>query len=161
MPAPREPNRGIFSRDLRQRQLPRTIDIPSQVQPSGFAASPGDGENGGADSACIFRLRRAWRNCCFRRRWTRKYGSGCWFPMPFPISTTSNSQYAVRGHYARLRHLPAIDWPGLSTAIATCIITALSTIGCITAKAISSTGRSDHWRLRLRHGRTGLRASLS
>jgi multidrug resistance protein MdtO len=54
------------------------------------------------------------------------------FFAPDAFSNPAHIQFALRGGLAALAGYviyTAIDWPGLSTSIATCIITALSTIG--------------------------------
>ncbi|HET6218903.1 MAG TPA: FUSC family protein [Acidobacteriaceae bacterium] len=54
------------------------------------------------------------------------------FFAPDAFSNPAHVQFAVRGTMAAMATYiiyTAIDWPGLSTSIATCIITALSTIG--------------------------------
>ena len=54
------------------------------------------------------------------------------FFAPDAFSNPAHVQFALRGTMAAMASYmiyTALDWPGLSTSIATCIITALSTIG--------------------------------
>jgi multidrug resistance protein MdtO len=65
------------------------------------------------------------------------------FFAPDAFSNPAHVRFALRGMLASLAGYciyTAIDWPGLSTSIATCIITALSTIGSSRQKQILRLG---------------------
>jgi multidrug resistance protein MdtO len=65
------------------------------------------------------------------------------FFAPDAFSNPAHVQFALRGTLASMAGYiiyTAIDWPGLSTSIATCIITALSTIGSSRQKQILRLG---------------------
>ena len=65
------------------------------------------------------------------------------FFAPDAFSNPAHIQFALRGTLASMAGYiiyTAIDWPGLSTSIATCIITALSTIGSSRQKQILRLG---------------------
>jgi multidrug resistance protein MdtO len=65
------------------------------------------------------------------------------FFAPDAFSNPAHVQFALRGTLAAMAGYiiyTAIDWPGLSTSIATCIITALSTIGSSRQKQILRLG---------------------
>jgi multidrug resistance protein MdtO len=65
------------------------------------------------------------------------------FFAPDAFSNPAHIQFALRGGLAAMAGYviyTAIDWPGLSTSIATCIITALSTIGSSRQKQLLRLG---------------------
>ena len=132
------------------------------------------------------RRRRSRRSCPFCRRWrgsspsSRRHFRGrprsessCRLPWtrnnprafslatPFPTPPTCNLPCAARlAAMASYIIYTAIDWPGLSTSIATCIITALSTIGSSRQKQFLRLMRGDHWRHYLWHWSADLCAAL-
>ena len=120
--------------DLRQRQLPRTIKIPSPPEPSELPLLP-------EMERTVALIPHAFSGT----------ESAEEFFVPPPLgaevrlrlfaadafSNIDHLKFAVRGTLATMLAYvvyQAINWPGLSTAIVTCIFTALSTIGSSTQK---------------------------
>jgi len=116
-------------RSLRQRQLPLAINIVGRPEPSdlpflsemertvGLIPQAFSGTKGAPE---LFLPASIARDVKSR------------FLVPDAFSNPDHLKFAVRGTLATMLAYvtyQAIDWPGLSTAIATCIITALSTIG--------------------------------
>ena len=123
-----------LSRDLRQRQLPRTIDIPSQVQPSGLPLLP-EMERTVALIPHAFSGSGSVEEMLLPPPLDAEVRQRLLVPDAF--SNLDHLKFAVRGALATILAYAiytAIDWPGLSTAVATCIITALSTIGAARQK---------------------------
>jgi multidrug resistance protein MdtO len=117
-----------LERDLKQRKLPRLIEIPSKLEPSELPLLP-------EMERTVAMVSHAFAGS----------DSGSELPIPVPIeeehqslfaadafSNPDHIKFAIRGALATLLAYvayTAVDWPGLSTAVATCIITALSSIG--------------------------------
>lgn len=121
---------AFFREDLAHRRVPRAIEIPGQDQPSDLPLLP-------EMERTVLLIPHAFS------------GSGgsleeAFVPPPLDAGTAdrlivadafSNPDYlkfAIRGGAATLLAYvvyQSIAWPGLSTSVATCIITALSTIG--------------------------------
>jgi len=128
MPAARKPN-------LRTSQKFAAEPIAwrrKYLQPGSalrHAASPGNGANGGADPARVLRFRQR-RRPVFAA--AIGYRGAATAAGPDAFSNPDHLKFAVRGAAATMLAYvvyQAIDWTGLSTAVPTCIITALSTIG--------------------------------
>jgi multidrug resistance protein MdtO len=115
-------------RDLKQRQLPRPIDLSSQVQSSELPLLP-------EMERTVALIPHAFSGS--------ESMDALFLPPPLDevqqrvfvadaFSNPDHLKFALRGMVAALvayATYQAIDWPGLSTAIPTCMITALSTIG--------------------------------
>jgi len=114
--------------DLTQRQLPRQVDIPSQPKPSNLPFLP-------AMERTVALIPQAFTGSESMNEFvlapfdeegpTRMFVADA-------FSNPAHVQFAIRGSLAAMASYAtytAIAWPGLSTALATCIITALSTIG--------------------------------
>lgn len=114
---------------LQQRELPRALDITSQPEPS--------------DLPLLAEMERTVALLPHAFSGT-KDASELYPPAPLDadvrsrllvadaFSNPDHLKFAVRGTLATMLAYvvyQAIDWPGLSTSIATCMITALSTIG--------------------------------
>jgi multidrug resistance protein MdtO len=126
--------------DLRRRQIPRVIEIPSKPEPSELPLLP-QMERTVALIPHIFSDTAS--------------AEQLFVPPPLGVEVRTRLfaadafrnveyfEYAVRGTLATmLAYLVynAVNWPGLSTAIVTCIFTALSTIGSSTQKQILRLG---------------------
>ena len=120
--------------DLRQRQLPRVIEIPNQSERSELPLLPEMERTvtliphafSGTASAEEFFVPPALGTEVRSRLFAGD-----------AFSNIEHLKFAVRGTLATmLAYLAynAIAWPGLSTAVVTCIFTALSTIGSSTQK---------------------------
>jgi multidrug resistance protein MdtO len=117
-----------LERDLTQRRLPRLIEISPRLEPSELPLLP-------EMERTVAMISHAFAGS----------DSVSELPIAAPIeeehqhlfaadafSNPDHIKFAVRGGLATLLAYvayTAVDWPGLSTAVATCIITALSTIG--------------------------------
>jgi multidrug resistance protein MdtO len=115
--------------DLMQRQRPHAIDVASQPEPSHLPLLP--------------EMERT--SALIRQAFSDTKSAEEWFveapldpdvrPRLFVTDALSNVdhlKFAVRGTLAAVFAYVvyhALDWPGLSTAFVTCILTALSTIG--------------------------------
>jgi multidrug resistance protein MdtO len=118
-----------FRRNLQQSQLPRTIDINTEAEPSGLPLLSEMERtvtlipHAFSDSESVDGLPRAMLVAPEAA------------PRLFVADAFSNPdhlKFAVRGTLATMLayvFYQTVDWPGISTAIPTCIITALSTIG--------------------------------
>ncbi len=114
--------------DLKQRRTPRLLEIPTRSQPSKLpflpemertvsliphAFSSSDTVSDLPDATAVLDEPQPWL-------------------VPDAFTNPAHLEFALRGMAATTVAYvvyTAINWPGLSTAIATCIITALSTIG--------------------------------
>jgi len=114
--------------DLKQRRTPRLVEIPTQTQPSELpflpemertvaliphAFSSSDSPNDLPGAVAVEDDRQP-------------------LLAPDAFSSPRHLKFAMRGAAASTAAYfiyTSIDWPGLSTAVATCIITAMSTIG--------------------------------
>ena len=114
--------------DLKQRRTPRLVEIPTQTQPSELpllpemertvaliphAFSSSDGSTDLPGSVTVEDDRQP-------------------LLVADAFSSPRHLKFALRGMAASTAAYviyTAIDWPGLSTAVATCVITAMSTIG--------------------------------
>ena len=120
--------------DLRQRQLPRVIEIPSQSEPSELPLLP-----------------EMERTTALIPHAFSGTASPAEFLVPPPLDAEVRSRLFAADAFSNIEHLKfavrgtlaamlaylaynAAAWPGLSTAIITCIFTALSTIGSSTQK---------------------------
>src|SRR5262249_15122217 len=122
--------------DLMQRQLPQAIDIVNQPQPSDLPLLPemertvalirqSFSGTGGAEEPCVAGPMDV-------KAPSRLF-------VPDALHNLDHLKFAVRGTAATLLAYvvyKAIDWPGLSTAVVTCILTALSTTGSSTQKQV-------------------------
>jgi multidrug resistance protein MdtO len=116
-------------RDLQQRQLPCAIDIARQPEPSDLPLLP-EMERTVALIPHAFSGARSVEELFVPAPIDAEFRSRLLVPDAF--SNRDHLKFAVRGTVATMLAYvvyQAIDWPGLSTAVATCIITALSTIG--------------------------------
>jgi multidrug resistance protein MdtO len=129
-----------FRSDLRSGRLPRAVEIPSQAQASDMPLLP--------------ELERTVALIPHAFSGTENM-EDLFVPPPLDIAVPqrlfasdafSNPDYlkfAVRGTLATMLAYvvyQSIDWPGLSTAVATCVITALTTIGSSRQKQILRLG---------------------
>jgi multidrug resistance protein MdtO len=117
-----------LEQDIQQDRAPRLVDVPAQAQPSEVPFLP-EMERTGALITQVFAGR----------------GLVPYLPIspasdeaPQPLfvadafSNPEHLKFALRGTLATMLAYvtyQAVAWPGLSTSVATCIITALSTIG--------------------------------
>jgi multidrug resistance protein MdtO len=117
-----------LERDLTQRKLPRLIEIPSKLEPSELPLLPEMERTvalishafAGSDSISEIPVPAA-----IEDEHQQLFA-------PDAFSNPDHLKFAIRGGLATLLAYvayTALDWPGLSTSVATCIITALSTIG--------------------------------
>lgn len=116
-------------RCLQRRQLPRTIDIASPPEPSDLPFLP-EMERTVALIPQAFSDTKSVSEVFLPAPLDAEVRSRLVVPDAF--SNVDHLKFAVRGTLATMLAYvvyQAIDWPGLSTSIATCIITALSTIG--------------------------------
>ena len=116
-------------RCLQQRQLPSVIDIASQQEPSDLPLLP-EMERTVALIPQAFSGTKSVSEVFLPAPLDAEVRSRLFVPDAF--SNLDHLKFAVRGTLATMLAYvvyTAIDWPGLSTSIATCIITALSTIG--------------------------------
>ncbi len=116
-------------RDLAQSKLPRSIELSNQTQPSGLPLLPEMERTvaliphafSGSDSVEDLFLPPPLESEVRQR-----------LLVPDAFSNPDHLKFAVRGAAATMLAYvvyQAVDWTGLSTAVPTCIITALSTIG--------------------------------
>jgi multidrug resistance protein MdtO len=116
-------------RDLQLRKLPRVIELSSLAQPSELPLLPEMERTvaliphafSGSESAEDLFVPPALDAAANQR-----------FLVADAFSNRDHLKFAVRGTLATMLAYvvyQSVDWPGLSTAVATCIITALSTIG--------------------------------
>jgi multidrug resistance protein MdtO len=116
-------------RYLEQRQLPRALDIGAQPQPSDLPLLP-EMERTVVLIPHAFSGTESAEGVLLPAPLTPEARAELFVPDAF--SNPDHLKFAIRGTAATLLAYvtyQAIDWPGLSTAVATCIITALSTIG--------------------------------
>jgi multidrug resistance protein MdtO len=116
-------------RNLEQRQLPRAIDISSQAQPSDLPLLP-EMERTVALIPHAFSGSESVEDLFLPLPLDTDVRQRLLVPDAF--SNPDHIKFAVRGAVATMLAYvvyQAVDWTGLSTAIPTCIITALSTIG--------------------------------
>jgi multidrug resistance protein MdtO len=117
-----------LERDLTERNLPKLLEIPSKLEPSDLPLLPEMERTvalishafAGSDSVSEIPVPAAIED-----------EHQHWFAAD-AFSNPDHLKFAIRGGLATLLAYvayTAVDWPGLSTAVATCIITALSTIG--------------------------------
>ncbi len=114
--------------DLHKRLLPRPIEIPASLQTSELPFLPEMERTvalmshsfSGSGTVAEMLVPATERE--EQQRWL----------VPDAFSNPAHLEFALRGMAATMVAYityTAIDWPGLSTSVATCIITALSTIG--------------------------------
>ena len=130
---------ATLRKDLFQKQLPENIEYPSQMEPSSLRFLP-ELERTVAFIPQVF---------------AGSESVGEFVPSPLDeerrerlfvadaLSNPAHLQFALRGTIAALASYvlyTAMDWPGLSTSLATCFITALSTIGSSRQKQILRLG---------------------
>lgn len=117
-----------LGRDLTQRRAPRLIEIPTKLEPSELPLLPEMERTvalishafAGSDNVSELPIPVA-----FEEEHQHLFA-------PDAFTNPDHLKFAVRGGLATLLAYvayTALDWPGLSTSVATCIITALSTIG--------------------------------
>jgi len=115
--------------DLQRRQLPRAIDIASQPEPSDVPLLP-EMEKTVALIPHAFSRAKSVKELFPSAPMGAEVRSRLFVPDAF--SNLDHLKFAVRGTLATMVayvFYQAIDWPGLGTSIAACIITGLSTIG--------------------------------
>lgn len=118
----------ILRQDLKQRSVPRALNLPDQASPS--------------DLPFLSAMESAAAHIPEAFAGTDKLDEFIPAPMdeevtqhlfqPDAFTNPAHLQFAIRGTLAALACYviyTAIDWSGLSTCISTCVITALSTIG--------------------------------
>ncbi len=114
--------------DLKERRTPRLVEIPTQTQPSGLPLLPEmertvaliphafSSSDGSSDLPGAVTLKDDRQPLL----------------VPDAFSSPRHLKFALRGMAASTAAYlvyTSINWPGLSTAVATCVITAMSTIG--------------------------------
>jgi multidrug resistance protein MdtO len=115
--------------DLMQRQRPHALDIPGQPEPSDLPLLP-EMERTSALIRQAFSDTRSAEEWFVAEPLDPDVRPGLLVADAF--SNVDHLKFAVRGTLAAMFAYVvynAIDWPGLSTAFVTCILTALSTIG--------------------------------
>jgi len=115
--------------DLQRRKLPRAIDIASQPEPSDVPLLP-EMEKTVALIPHAFSRAKSVKELFPSAPMGAEVRSRLFVPDAF--SNLDHLKFAVRGTLATMVayvFYQAIDWPGLGTSIAACIITGLSTIG--------------------------------
>jgi multidrug resistance protein MdtO len=120
--------------NLRLRQFPRVIGIPSPPEPSELPLLP-EMERTVALIPQAFSGTSSAEELLVPPPLAKEVRSRLFVADAF--SNVDHVKFAVRGTLATMLAYvvyKAIDWPGLSTAIVTCIYTALSTIGSSTQK---------------------------
>jgi multidrug resistance protein MdtO len=115
--------------DLMQRPRPHAIDIASQPEPSDLPFLP-------EMERTTTLIRQAFSDTGSAEEWFVAAPLDPGVPSRLfvadALSNVDHLKFAVRGTLAAMFAYvvyQAIDWPGLSTAFVTCILTALSTIG--------------------------------
>jgi len=114
---------------LIQQKLPRAIDIPSQSQPSGLPLLP-EMERTVALIPHAFSGSESLDDL-FRPPPLAAQAQGSLF-VPDAFSNPGHLKFAIRGGLATLLAYvvyQSVDWTGISTAMLTCVATALTTIG--------------------------------
>lgn len=119
---------AALRRDVKERQLPQALPIPTETQPSGLPFLP-EMEREVALISHTFSGNVSMQQLLLppvapetRQR----------LFVPDAFSNPEYLKFAIRGTLATLLAYviyQSVAWPGLSTAIATCLITALTTIG--------------------------------
>ncbi len=120
---------GQLRRDVQQRQLPRAFDLATQPEPSDLPLLP-EMERTVALIPHAFSGTESAEEVFLSAPLAPEARSALFVPDAF--SNPDHLKFAIRGTAATMLAYvtyQAINWPGLSTAVATCIITALSTIG--------------------------------
>jgi multidrug resistance protein MdtO len=118
----------ILGKDLVLRRLPEKIRRPSQEEPSNLPFLS-------TMERIVALIPEAFSGSTAVREFVTApldEEQPTHFFAPDAFSNPAHIQFALRGALASMAGYiiyTAIDWPGLSTSIATCIITALSTIG--------------------------------
>jgi multidrug resistance protein MdtO len=116
-------------RSLAQQELPRVIDIPSQSQPSGLPLLP-EMESTVALIPHAFSGSESVDDLF--RPLPLETQAGPPLIVPDAFSNPDHLKFAIRGGLAALLAYviyQSVDWTGISTAMITCVATALSTIG--------------------------------
>ncbi len=116
-------------RSLAQQELPRVINIPSQSQPSGLPLLP-------EMESTVALIPHAFSGSesldgLFRPA-PLEAQAGPPLIVPDAFSNPDHLKFAIRGGLAALLAYvvyQSVDWTGISTAMITCVATALSTIG--------------------------------
>ncbi|MGB8772269.1 MAG: FUSC family protein, partial [Candidatus Korobacteraceae bacterium] len=118
-----------LARDLQQRKLPRAIEISGEAQPSDLPLLP-EMERTVALIPHAFSGSGSMEELFVAP--TLDAESRQRLVVADAFSNLDHLKFAIRGTLATMLAYVvyrSVDWPGLSTAVATCIITALSTIG--------------------------------
>ena len=116
-------------RSLAQQELPRAIDIPSQSQPSSLPLLP-EMESTVALIPHVFSGSESVDDLF--RPLPLETQAGPPLIVPDAFSNPDHLKFAIRGGLAALLAYviyQSVDWTGISTAMITCVATALSTIG--------------------------------
>jgi multidrug resistance protein MdtO len=116
-------------RDLQQRQLPQTVNLPDQAQPSELPLLP-EMERTVAMIPHAFSGSEDSPEQLFLPPLDAEAKQPVFVADAF--TNPDHLKFALRGSLATLLAYvvyQSVDWTGLSTSVATCIITALSTIG--------------------------------
>jgi multidrug resistance protein MdtO len=119
----------MLRRDLQQRQFSRAVDIASQPELSDLPLLP-EMERTVALIPHAFSGTKSVEELFLPAPLDAEARSQLLVPDVF--SSLDHLKFAVRGTLATMLAYvvyQAVDWPGLSTAVVTCILTALSTIG--------------------------------
>jgi len=118
-----------LQRDLKDRRLPQPIPIPTETQASGLPFLP-EMERAVALMSHAFSGTESVAQLFLPPPLAPEERRRLFVPDAF--TNPDYLKFAIRGSLATMLAYviyKSIDWPGLSTAIATCIITALTTIG--------------------------------
>ena len=118
-----------LQRDLKERRLPQPIPIPTQPQPSGLPFLP-EMEYTVALMSHTFSGSENLEQLFLPPPLAPEAQQRLFVPDAF--TNRDYLKFAIRGTLATMlayMTYQSINWPGLSTAVATCIITALTTIG--------------------------------
>jgi len=125
--------------DLMKRQLPRELTISASEEPSSLRFLP-------AMERTVSLIPQAFSGSDSMQEFIPAPMDDEVHPrliVPDAFTNPAHAQFALRGTLAAMVcyiTYTAIDWPGLSTSVATCFITALSTIGSSRQKQILRLG---------------------
>lgn len=120
---------AALERDLKERRLPQPIPIPTEPQASGLPFLP-EIEKTVALMSHTFSGSEKLDELFLPPPLAPEAKQGLFVPDAF--SNPDYMKFAIRGTLATMlayMTYQSVAWPGLSTAVATCIITALTTIG--------------------------------
>lgn len=118
-----------LQRDLRERRLPQPISIPTEARPSGLPFLP-EMEREVALMSHTFSGSESVEQLFLPPPLAPEAKQQLFVPDAF--TNPDYLKFAIRGTSATMLAYvvyQSINWPGLSTSVATCIITALTTIG--------------------------------